>query len=39
MDCNMPFLDGYQATRQIREHFFKHNLVQPIIAAVTGHTE
>jgi len=39
MDCNMPFLDGYQATEQIREFLFDKDLRQPIITAITGHTE
>ena len=39
MDCNMPFMDGYEATSKIREYLFAYNLPQPIITAVTGHTE
>ena len=39
MDCNMPLMDGYDSTLAIREYLYKHNLPQPIIAAVTGHTE
>lgn len=32
-------MDGYEATDIIRGIIFEHNLEQPIIAAVTGHTE
>jgi len=39
MDCNMPVLDGYAATRQIRQFIERERLVQPVISAVTGHTE
>jgi len=39
MDCNMPFLDGYGATEQIRDFLYDLGLRQPIITAVTGHTE
>ena len=39
MDCNMPFMDGYETTTRIRKLFYEMNLVQPIISAVTGHTE
>ena len=39
MDCNMPVLDGYEATKQIRNLMYSHNLDQPVIIAVTGHTE
>ena len=39
MDCNMPILDGYDATKRIREYIFSKNLRQPVIIAVTGHTE
>ena len=39
MDCNMPVMDGYQATRKIREFLYQNRCIQPIISAVTGHTE
>ena len=39
MDCNMPVMDGYEATQKIREYLFKKDLHQPIITAVTGHIE
>ena len=38
----MPFLDGYEATKQIRELYSSYNIdraQQPMIVAVTGHTE
>ena len=38
MDCNMPLMDGYQATISIREHLYKLKIDQPIITAVTGHS-
>ena len=42
MDCNMPFKDGYQATKEIRELYKKEGVnrsTQPKIVAVTGHVE
>jgi len=35
----MPFMDGYETTERIRQYFYIKNLPQPIITAVTGHTE
>ena len=39
MDCQMPIMDGYEATTKIRQYLFESNIKQPIIAGVTGHTE
>jgi len=39
MDCQMPIMDGYEATNKIRMYLYKMNIEQPIISAVTGHTE
>lgn len=42
MDCNMPFMDGYEASIQIRKAYFDANITeekQPKIIAVTGHVE
>ena len=42
MDCNMPFLDGYEATKQIRKIWLNMGIkreFQPKIIAVTGHVE
>ena len=39
MDCNMPIMDGYQATQKIRQFLYLCNIDQPIISAITGHTE
>ena len=39
MDCNMPEMDGYEASLKIREFLYANGIQQPIISAVTGHTE
>jgi CheY-like chemotaxis protein len=39
MDCNMPFIDGYETTQRIRQLLYDNNFMQPIISAVTGHDE
>mmetsp|Transcript_38348 Transcript_38348/g.58432 ORF Transcript_38348/g.58432 Transcript_38348/m.58432 type:complete len:210 (+) Transcript_38348:466-1095(+) len=39
MDCNMPHMDGYEATDLIRRLIYDRGLPQPIISAVTGHSE
>ena len=39
MDCNMPFMDVYEATDKIRQYLYNKGILQPIIIAVTGHTE
>ena len=39
MDCNMPIMDGYQASEKIREYLYEKGLEQPLIIAVTGHSE
>lgn len=39
MDSNMPFMDGCTATQEIRNLIHRHSLCQPIISAVTGHSE
>ena len=38
MDCNMPVMDGYEATKEIRMFLQSKRLPQPVIIAVTGHT-
>ena len=35
----MPFMDGYETTSRIRDMIFREGMPQPIISAVTGHTE
>ena len=39
MDCSMPMMDGYEATGFIREYLHDEGAPQPIISALTGHTE
>jgi CheY-like chemotaxis protein len=39
MDGNMPFMDGYQSTIKIRQYLYDMEIDQPLIVAVTGHTE
>jgi len=39
MDCNMPKLDGYEATKYIREHINNIGKEQPYIIAISGHVE
>ena len=38
MDCQMPHMDGFEASLHIRQFLFDHGITQPIISAVTGHT-
>ena len=39
MDCQMPFMDGYQCTERIRALLASKGIKQPLILAVTGHNE
>ena len=39
MDISMPFKDGYQASKEIRQLCEIHKIEQPYIIACTGHTE
>ena len=39
MDCNMPRMDGYQATKEIRQFIAERGQAQPEIVALTGHSE
>ena len=39
MDCNMPVMDGYDACHNIRQFLYSRNIPQPLIIAVTGHSE
>ena len=39
MDCNMPGMDGFDTTKNIREYLYSEDQMQPIISAVTGHVE
>jgi CheY-like chemotaxis protein len=38
-DLQMPRLDGYQTSRQIRAYYESKNIKQPVIIACTGHIE
>ena len=38
MDCAMPIMDGYDASKEIRAFLHSKRLAQPVIIAVTGHT-
>ena len=35
----MPVMDGYEATTSIRDMMHKRGAKQPLIIAITGHTE
>ena len=35
----MPIMDGYEATEKIREFLYIQGIEQPLIVAVTGHSE
>jgi CheY-like chemotaxis protein len=39
MDCNMPVMDGCEATARIRLYLQELKVKQPMIVAVTGHSE
>lgn len=39
MDLSMPILDGFEATKQIRDFLRLKGISQPMIVACTGHTE
>ena len=39
MDLSMPILDGYEATKEIRNFLRQKGIIQPMIVACTGHTE
>ena len=39
MDCNMPVMDGCEACSRIRLHLNELKIKQPMIVAVTGHSE
>ena len=39
MDCSMPVMNGYEASREIRSFLKSNHFMQPMIVAITGHTE
>lgn len=39
MDCQMPVMDGYDATVNIKRIFRDLRVKAPTIIAITGHTE
>ena len=39
MDLNMPEMDGNYTMKQIREYIYSQGFNQPIISAVTGHSD
>ena len=39
MDYEMPGMNGPQTTNKIRERLFEEQIDQPIIVAVTGHSD
>ena len=39
MDCNMPLMDGYTATQEIRAIVEREDYYMPYIIAVTAHSE
>ena len=39
MDCSMPVMNGYEASKAIRSFVKNNHFMQPMIVACTGHTE
>ena len=39
MDYEMPEVSGTEACKQIREFLYFEDIEQPIIAAITGHSD
>ena len=39
MDCSMPMMDGYECSSIIRTIHQQEGIKQPIISAITGHTD